>query len=139
MWQGISYQGATGAWQSLSSAGATLSGFKGGSLFLEWSGCGYIYPAFADTLALDYPFNPKYLRLRILVNGVVLCERRGCYTHEHFRVFGSQQFPPGDLNVRFQFKVTPNGPDDALTVSGGNNVMQAHLYSNKFLAIGRFR
>lgn len=137
-WDAITYQSSAGSWESVGS-GTTLTGFKGGNLFIEWSGCGFIYPAFSDTASLDFPNNPKYLKLRILVAGTVVAERRGVSMHEHFRVFGTAQLPAGDHDVQFQFLVTPNGPDDALIDIPGDSVMQAHLYSNKYFAIGRWR
>jgi hypothetical protein len=50
-------------------------------------------------------------------------------------------FPPGDLSVRLQAKMTSVGPDDPLETNGGVSfdIPQVHLYSNKYLAIGRFR
>jgi hypothetical protein len=83
--------------------------------------------------------NPKYLNLRILVNNTLLAERRGPALHEHFRIFGSMNFPPGDLSVRLQAKMTSVGPDDPLENTTPKDIPQVHLYSNKYLAIGRFR
>ena len=106
---------------------------------MEWSGNGFIFPAFAKTNNLTYPLNPKYLNFRIMVNGVVFAERRGCAYLEHFRVFGSKNLPSGDLSVQFQCRQTSVGPDDPLVTSSGGEYMMAHLFSSKFFAIGRFR
>jgi len=139
---GITAKLDPGSWFDLSSTAAiTLEGFRGGNLFVEWSGNAYVFPTFSDTVNLEFPMNPKYLNLRILVNNTLLAERRGPALHEHFRIFGSMNFPPGDLSVRLQAKMTSVGPDDPLETNGGASfdIPQVHLYSNKYLAIGRFR
>ena len=137
MWESLSYQNWSGTW--LTAATFTLTGFKGGSLFLEWSGNGYVYPAWTNTDGNLHPGNPKYLKVRILVAGVVIAERLGCASHEHWRLFGTSLFPQGDHEVVLQFQPTPIGVDDAIVTSGGTTLMQAHLYSSKYFAIGRFR
>jgi len=118
----------------------SLPGFKGGNLFIEWSGNAYVFGAFASTVNMPMPRLPRYLGLRILVNSVLLVQHRGPAYHESFRIFGAAQFPPGDLTLRLQLKVTSVGPDDPLKADGvPEDVPQAHAYSNKYLAIGRFR
>ena len=117
----------------------TLDGFKGGNLFVEWSGNAYVFPPFADTSNLEYPKNPKYISFRIVINGLVVAERRGVSTHEHFRIFASQNFPPGSLSMELQLRVTGVGPDDPLEEASGDDIPLAHVYSLKYLVIGRFR
>ena len=79
------------------------------------------------------------MRLRILVSGVLLAERRGPAYHESFRVFGSGMFPSGDLSVELQWRLIEPGSDDPIEDLGGKNVVQGHIYSQKYFAIGRFR
>ena len=136
-WDAVTYQAYSGSWLSL--ATITLTGFKGGHLFLEWSGNSLVYPNFTNTASNITPGNPKYCRLRILVAGVIMAERLGGAQHEHFRIFGGGLLPPGDHPVLLQFRPTTLGVDDALVNSAGDRVMQAHVYASKFLACGRYR
>lgn len=139
-WQCITYSTGLTGWNSIGSP-FTLAGFKGGSLYGEWSGNAMVFPAFCSTSGNIYPGSPRYCGLRILVNGVPLVERRGVALHEHFRVFGVGRFPQGDLVVQLQIHITDADPNDVIYVSGiGNtNVPQVHVYSNRYLFIGRYR
>jgi hypothetical protein len=139
-WQCITYSTGLTGWNSIGSS-LTLAGFKGGSLYGEWSGNAMVFPAFCSTSGNIYPGSPRYCGLRILVNGVPLVQRRGVALHEHFRVFGVGRFPQGDLVVQLQINITDADPNDILYVSGiGNtNVPQVHVYSNRYLFIGRYR
>ena len=127
-----------GSWQSVAAA-ITLSAFAGGHLYFEWAGIGYVFPPFAVTDNSQYPHNPKYLNLRVLVNNSVLTEARGPGYHESFRVFGGRVFPAGDLTVQLQFRATQVGSDDPIVTAAGDELMQAHLYGMSYCAIGRFR
>jgi len=138
-WRAASYQTISGGWQPGTSGAVTLTGFKGGHLFIEWSGNSYVFGALADGVNAGFPYNPKYMRLRILVAGVVIAERRGPAYHEHWRIFGTGIFPPGDLAVDFQWRLIEPSIDDAVEVTSGENIIQGHLYSQKYLAVGRFR
>lgn len=140
MWlDSVTTANATGAWRD-AAAPITLSSFAGGHLFIEWSGNGLVYQEFALTTGTQqYPFNPKYLNLRIMVNNSIITEARGPSTHESFRVFGGQIFPAGDLSLRLQFKTVQVSADDPVTTQAGFDVMQAHIYGMKYLAVGRFR
>jgi len=138
-WISDTYQLDSGSWQDVSSSAISMPGFKGGSLYIEWAGAGYVYGAFSWSNNSGYPGNPKYLNLRILVNGVEFTQRRGPSYHEHFRCFGCRILPPGDLSVQFQFRITGPSGIDPLVDSGGDSVMQAHLYRNQYLAVGRWR
>ena len=139
MWEdSITPQNMSNSWKDAVSP-QTFSDFAGGHLYIEWSGIGYVFPVFAKTTYTKYPQNPKYLNLRILVNGGTLSEARGPAYHESFRVFGGQPYPSGDLTVQFQYRLTQVGPDDPLVVDTGEELMQAHLYGMKYLAVGRFR
>ena len=128
-----------GSWQDVVNTPLTFADFAGGHLYLEWSGIGYVFPPFAVTEDTVYPHNPKYLNFRILVNGSVLTEARGCAYHESFRLFGGRPFSAGDLTVQYQFRATTVGPNDPLVTATGEDVMQAHLYAMSYLAAGRFR
>lgn len=139
-WQCITYSTGITGWVNINST-ISLNGFKGGSLFGEWSGNAMVFPSFCSTVGNIYPGSPRYCGLRILVNGVPLVERRGVALHEHFRVFGVGRFPQGDLQVDLQIHITDPDPNDILFVSGiGNtNVPQVHVYSNRYLFVGRYR
>ena len=122
-------------WYNFDGGSSPLTDFKGGSLFLEWSGNAFAYPAFAWTTNTVAPWNPKYLNLRILVNGVVFTERRGVAYMEHFRIFGTKVLPAGDLSVEFQYRMTTVGCDDPLVSAiPAGDIMQAHLFSSKWFA-----
>jgi hypothetical protein len=138
---GITAELDPGGWFDLASAAGTITlpGFKGGNLLVEWSGNCYVLPNFSDTQNQEFPQNPKYVNFRILVNNTLLTERRGTGYHEHFRVFGSRNFPPGDLEVRLQAKVTSVGPDDVIETTTPRDIPMVHIYSNKYFIIGRFR
>jgi hypothetical protein len=68
-----------------------------------------------------------------------IAEKRGPAYHEAFRVIGSTFVAQGDIAVRFQWRIEGPSQDDILTTSGGDRVPQAHLYSMRYLAIGRWR
>jgi hypothetical protein len=138
MWISSTFQVHAGGWTNIGAA-ITLTGFKGGSLFFEWSCNAYVSNIFARGANDGFPGSPAYLRMRVLVNGVPLCERRGTAYHEHSRLFGTNIFPPGDLSVEMQFRLTEGSEDCALTTNAGDNLMQAHVYSSRYLAVGRFR
>ena len=138
MFECITVQNDPGTWKAASSD-VSLASFKGGHLFLEWSGNALVFPMFARTLNTEYPYQPKYLGLRMLVNGVLFHEARGPAYHECWRVFGGQILPPGELTVSFQYRTTPAGGDDPILTTTGAEVAQFHLYSMKYLAVGRFR
>jgi hypothetical protein len=139
MWlDSVTTKNDTGHWRN-ASAPITLTAFAGGHLFFEWSGNALVFPVYGLTSSMEYPFNPKYLGFRILVNNSVLTEARGAAYHESFRIFGGRLFPAGDLVVTLQFKSTQVGPDDPLVTDGGADIMQAHIYGMKYLAVGRFR
>ena len=74
-WQSSTIATSTGAWRTLLST--PLTGFKGGSLFVEWSCNVYANNIFANGINDQSPYSPNYINLRILVNGVNIAERRG--------------------------------------------------------------
>lgn len=139
-WQCVTYQSGVCGWTDAADP-ITLTDFKGGSLYGEWSGNGLINPAFCATSGNIFPGSPKYLRLRILVNGTVFAVRRGVAHHEHFRIFGVQRYPQGTLTVQLQFNLPEADPNDLLRASGiGNkNIPQAHIYGMRYFFQGRFR
>ena len=137
-WIAPTYQSYGGSWETLDSY--TLTGFRGGNLFVEWHGNGYVNGLCNQTFNNAYPANPKHLNLRILVAGVKFAEKMGPSTGIHsFRLFGTGQFPPGDHQVFLQWRGTPSGPDDITENNGGDAVMQFHAFGCKTLAIGRHR
>lgn len=137
-WRCFSYQEAQGGWLNVGSP-ITLTGFKGGSLLVEWSGIGWQWPAFTNTQENFDPGNPKHVRLRILVGGVSFCERLGPGYHEAWRAMGCQYMPAGDHQVLLQFQPTPIGADDAVVDNLGSRLAQAHLYGSKVFIMGRYR
>ncbi len=140
-WLSVTPPKDVGGWFDVDygSGGVTLTGFKGGNLYAEWSGNAYVYGLFADTTNLAFPKLPKFLGLRILCNSVLVVEHRGPAYHESFRIFGNGTFPPGDLTLNFQLRVTSVGPDEPLNDTTPKDLPQAHCYSNRYFATGRFR
>jgi len=136
----LQYQGYAGGWHAAHTM--PLNGFRGGHLFIEWSGLAAVFLAFSQTANNDHPPNPRYLNLRIRVGGVTMVENIGCArTMGNFRTFGSGLYPSGDLVVSFEFRFTLAGQDDAVVSQGVpvKNLMQAHLFGCKALAIARYR
>jgi hypothetical protein len=101
-------------------------------LHIEWAGNAYVMGGMARGATIQRPYNPKYLNLRIIANGVTIAERRGPAYHEAFRVIGSKLLPQGDVTVRLQYRLT--GPSEDADV-----VPQAHLWGMRYLAVGRWR
>ena len=134
----IAYQTGVSGYRDAGNA-ITLEGFKGGSLFGEWSGNALVLPAFCSTQNNTRPGTPKYLGFRILVNGTVFAVKRGVSLHEHFRIFGNGRYPQGTLTINLQLHITGSSPDEPLVTSAGDNMPQAHIYSSRYLFIGRWR
>jgi len=139
-WDAAAFRVYPGGWQNVSTGTAvTLSNFKGGHLHIEWTGNGYIFGSMAKGLNVPYPKTPRYLNLRITANGVTIAEKRGPGSHEAFRVIGSSLVPQGDIEIRFQWRISGPSQDDNNVTTGAMPVCQAHLYSMRYLAIGRWR
>jgi len=140
IWQAAAFRVYPGGWVNVSTGnGIDLAGFKGGHLHIEWAGNGFIFGAMASGANIPSPASPRYLNLRITVNGVTIAEKRGPGCHEAFRVIGSSLVPQGDVKVRLQWRITGPSEDDAVTTTAGQPVAQAHLYGMRYLAIGRWR
>lgn len=140
MFQCATYQAYGGGYQPLYTG--TLTGFRGGNLYIEFQGCGYVNPLCHQTHNNAYPPNPKFLSFRILVAGVNVAESMGSGSGgcEGFRVMGTAQLPPGDHPVEVQWRGTSPGQDDPIVTSVGNHhIMQFHVWSAKVLAVGRWR
>ena len=136
----LTYQNYAGGWHTAHTL--TLSGFRGGHLFIEWSGIAAVFLAFSQTANNDHPPNPKYLGLRIHVGGITMVENIGAArSMSNFRTFGTGLYPAGDLPVTFDFRFTQAGQDDAIIDTGtpAKHLMQAHLFGCKALAIARYR
>ena len=133
----FTYQKYSSGWVTV--ATTTLTAFKGGHLLAEWSGNAYVYPASTQVLLANVESVPRYVRLRILVAGRVLVECLGPASHEAFRVFGAGIFEQGDLSVEAQVRLTDTTYDDIVQDTTPEPVCQAHVYSMRFLAIGRWR
>ena len=135
---GFTQQTYNGGWQEV--ATTTLSDFKGGHLFAEWSGNAYAYPVSSEPFVASIPATPRYVRLRLVVAGRVLVETLGPTNHEFFRVFGTGIFEQGDLTVSAQVRLTDFSYDDAIEEFSTNSPLcQAHVYSMRFFAVGRWR
>jgi hypothetical protein len=136
--QCATYQTYGGGWRTLYTG--TLNAFKGGNLYIECQGCGYVNPLCHQTANNSYPPNPKFIGIRIIVAGVNVAESMGSVSGgcESFRVMGTAQLPPGDHQVLVQWQGTAPGQDDIISNSGAH-VMQFHIWSAKVLAIGRWR
>jgi len=138
-WISTTLQVIPGGWADVTSSPLVLSGFKGGNLFFEWSCNAYVNNIFALGLNDNEPGSPNYMRLRIVVNGVVLCERRGAGYHQTSRLTIAADFPPGDLTVQLQWRLTAASEDCATTVDSGEHMPYGHLWNNRYFAIGRYR
>ena len=136
-WESSTIRKAAGGWRTLTQE--TLTGFKGGSLFVEWSCNVYVNNIFAYGANDGLPGSPNYMNLRILVDGVNIGERRGGGYHQTSRIFGTGLFPPGDLTLTLQWRNGEPSVDAAETTSGGDQVPYGHLWNNRWLAIGRYR
>lgn len=141
-WRASTIQVHAGGWTNISNSPITLTGFKGGSLYFEY-GCNvYANNIFAKGVNDGYPGSPGYMKMRVLVNGVTLVERRGKAFVGRQRIFGSSLFPAGDLQVQVQFRLTePSGDanSDTNNVAPNNNIVFGHVYSGRYLAVGRWR
>jgi hypothetical protein len=125
----------------------TLTPFKGGSLLTDW--CGNVAQQIfctwsADSLGSATPPNrpnDRYIGLRVLYNGLVVCERLGpAKPIDSFRVICESQVPSGPAVVTLQFRATAIGPDDFIVDQGASkHLMQAHLFSNRAVFVGRWR
>ena len=135
---GFTEQTYNGGWREV--ATTTLSDFKGGHLFAEWSGNAYAYPVSSEPFVARPSGSPRYVRLRLKVAGRVLIETLGPTNHEFFRVFGAGIFEQGDLTVSAEVRLTDVSYGDAIQEFSTNAPLcQAHLYSMRFLAVGRWR
>jgi hypothetical protein len=137
-WVSISYQDMPGGWLNVGDP-ITLTGFKGGNLFVEWSGNGWVFPLFTNTKHSYRPGNPKRIRLRLVVGGIVIADRWGPGYTEHWRIFGTTQLPAGNHALYMQFQLTPQGPDDAIEDSTGQRLAQGHVFSSKVFVMARYR
>lgn len=141
-WMSATIQVMSGGWRSVSVTPLLLTGFKGGNLFLEWS-CNVI----ANNIWVlgineGRPYSPNYVRLRAVVNGTVIAERRGGAYHQTSRLIGNAQLPAGDLNIELQFQLTAPGQDYAASLDptvGSYHQPYGHLWNSRYLIIGRFR
>jgi hypothetical protein len=136
-WESSTIQTSHGGWRTLTET--TLTGFKGGSLFVEWSANVYLNNIFSYGINDGRPGTPNYMGMRILANGVSIAERRGGGYHQQCRIFGSQLMPPGDLTLTLQWRSTDQSQDAAATTASGARMPYAHLWNNRWIAIARYR
>tara|TARA_R110000796_G_scaffold145845_2_gene262441 strand:- start:3586 stop:4248 length:663 start_codon:yes stop_codon:yes gene_type:complete len=138
-WNSSTIQVQSGGWQNVSTTALTLAGFKGGNLFCEWSCNAYVNNIFARGINDGKPGSPNYMRLRIVINGVTICERRGASTHQTTRLTMATDFPPGDLSVQLQYKLTAPSEDAASTDNAGKHVPYGHIWNSRYFFLGRYR
>jgi hypothetical protein len=136
-WISATSQTSNGGWRTLRQT--TLQGFKGGNLFVEWSANAYVNNLFSYGLSEGLPGTPNYMRLRILVSGVNIAERRGAGYHQTTRIFGAQNFAPGDLVLTLQWRTSDQSQDAAVAEPSGDHIPLAHLWNNRWIAIARYR
>jgi hypothetical protein len=141
-WRASTIQVHAGGWTDVGATPITLTGFKGGSLYFEY-GCNvYANNMFAKGVNDGAPGSPGFMRMRVLVNGVPLVERRGKSFVGRQRVFGSGVFMAGDLTVQVQFRLTEpsgDGNSNSNAAPPNNNIVFGHVYSGRYLAVGRWR
>ena len=143
--QALTYQEFQSGWTTAFED--TLTPFKGGSLLTDW--CGNVAQQVFFTWTLhargsSTPIgraNDRNLGLRVLYNGLVVCERLGpAKPMDSFRMICESQVPAGPVRVTLQFKATSIGPDDPVEETTTNkDLMQAHLFSNRVVFVGRWR
>jgi len=138
-WNSSTIQVQAGGWRSITASALTLSGFKGGNLFCEWSCNAYVNNIFARGVNDGKPGSPNYMRLRIVINGITVCERRGTSTHQTTRLTTALNFPPGDLSVELQYKLTAPSEDAAAEDNANAHVPYGHIWNSRYLFIGRYR
>lgn len=141
MWESSTIQVHAGGWTDVSTP-VLLSGFKGGSFYAEYGANVYVYQGNCKGLSEGSPFSPAYMRMRILANGTTVAETRGKAGHGRHRIFGTAFLPPGDLVLSIQFRLTEQSADAAAftnALAPDNHLMLAHIYSGRYLAIGRWR
>lgn len=141
-WEASTIQVHAGGWTDVAASPIILSGFKGGSLYIEY-GCNvYANNIFNAGINDGDPGSPGYMKMRIVVNGVTLVERRGKAFMGRQRIFGTGFLPAGTLSVQVQFRLTePSGDANSNTTSAApdNNIVFGHIFSGRYLAIGRWR
>ena len=139
-WNAAAFRSYPGGWVNASSGnGITLTDWKGGMLHVEWTGNAYIMGGMAEGRSAFYPYNPRYVNLRITANGVTMAKRTAPTCHYALRVPGSKPLPQAPTTLRCQWRITGPGEDDCLITDAGNVVPQAHLWGMRYLAIGRWR
>lgn len=143
--QAVTYQQYQSGWATAFEE--TLTPFKGGSLLTDWCGNSALQVFFtwtahakATTTPIGRP-NDKYIGLRVLYNGLVVCERLGpAKPMDSFRMICEAQVPAGPVRVTLQFQTTGIGPDDPVEdTTYADHLMQAHLFSNRVVFVGRWR
>ena len=141
----VTYQDYGSGW--ITAFEQTLTPTKAGSLLTEWFGNTALQIFFTWTAHNRQNSTPAgrqnehYIGLRILYNGAVVAERIGpAKPADCFRIVGEAQVPNGDVVLTCQFKATAAGVDDALEdVLTNDHLMQAHLWGNRVVCVGRWR
>jgi hypothetical protein len=139
VWAAVTYQQYGGGWRT--AFALSLAGHKGGSLLVDWAGHVACNNYFAQTSNGTFPGTPRRVALRIVASGVTLAETQGPHWPiGDFRLVGHGFIPAGAVPLELQYRMTAQGPDDAITDAATTKpLMQAHVFGAKVLAIGRWR
>lgn len=140
--RGVTYQQYGSGW--VTAHEVTLEPFRGGSLLVDWCGCTTLQVFFTwtnDAGTVKAPASSKKVGVRILFNGVEVVQRLGpAKPMDTFRLVGSAPLPAGPVTVTFQFQIPSCGPDDPVVeVVGNDHLLQAHLWGNRVVCVGRWR
>jgi hypothetical protein len=140
-WRCATYTSYGGGWEQL--LGATLTGHKGGSIYVEWGGIAMCLGIahITDSATANLTKQEKFLNLRLKIAGTVIAERMGIPgSIENFRIHGNIVLPAGDHDVVMEWRGTGAGHSDPILDSTtGNRISQYHIFNNHLFAIGRFR
>ncbi len=142
-WRAMTSRNYSG--QSVNCNGAsaiTLDGHKGGMTYIEWSGTAFTSGLATMTHDASTPdLMEKQLRLRVIVNGMVVAESSGTLQGtESFRIFGNVVLPPGDHQVQLQAIGRPEGVEGPLSTHVNSyTIMMYHVVNSLFFAFARYR
>lgn len=137
-WLSITTRNYSG--QAVECGSITLDGHKGGMTYVEWSGAGYVNAMSLLSVYHDGTME-KRIRLRVLVNGIVVAHSEGLLQGlESFRIFGTVFLPPGDHTLQLQAVGLPVGEDDPLVDNAGTStIMLYHIINSTVFAFARYR
>jgi len=140
-WRCATYVQYNGGWEVLYTA--TLTGHRGGSIYVEWAGSGMCLGIahMTDSATANITHQEKFLSLRIRCGGQVVAERFGVGSSiETFRIGGSILLSAGNPELSLEWKGSaPGQSDPTIDTTTNKNISQYHLFNSSVFAIGRFR